>query len=264
MRGILQERRLALDAGRAELPPPLGVAHGDGQSALGRADRCRRDADASADQRADDREEPRPGALDGADVRAVRFHASEAVEQRRAVHAHVVEPHPAVVHAVLAHLRAVVLDADAGQEVARLVAQRHDERMDAVALAVAGFELGENGGGAAVAHEVADVVLAGGETGAADDELPGGGFVAGQGFEFARVGAVADLGQREAARQREGADVAQVAAVVLGAAEQKDAARPQAELHGELDRQADVVERDGLERRRERGVVPPSAVLDRN
>ena len=57
------------------------------------------------------------------------------------------------------------------------------------------------------------------------------------------------------------ADVAQVFAVVFLASEQEHAARPQAELHGELDRQADVVERNRLERRHERREIVLAAVF---
>ena len=166
-----------------------------------------------------------------------------------------VEPHAPVVHAVLTHLRAVILDANAGQDAAIFIAQRHDERVHAVALAVGGFELRKHRCRAPVADEVADVVLAGGPLRAVDDEPSRGWVEAGERFEVAHVGAVADLGHGEAAGQREAADVAQVFFVVRRAAEQTDAARPQAELHGELDGETDVVKRDGFKCRRERRVV---------
>ena len=115
-----------------------------------------------------------------------------------------------------------------------------------------------------VARAVADVVFAGIPRRAVDDKFLRGGVVGGRGFEFAHVGAVADLGHREAARQLERADAVEICAVLRLVAQEQHAAQPDAELHRELDRHPEVMERNRLERRHERREIVVAAVFLRD
>ena len=84
-------------------------------------------------------------------VLAVLGDVGVPVEQVGARDPHAVEPQPPVVDAVQADLRAVVLGSYAGQQVAGLVTDRHEEGVHTLALALAGhLELGEHDRGPAV------------------------------------------------------------------------------------------------------------------
>ena len=131
-----------------------------------------------------------------------------------------------------------------------LVADRHDERVDAVRLA-ARAQLRENGGDPPVDGGVADVVLARGERRRMQVELARLRIVRGGGLDVAHVRAVADLGHGEAARQIDGRGRGKVFLVMVVGAEPQDAAAPEAKLHAELDDQRDVVKPERLERRHE-------------
>ena len=174
-----------------------------------------------------------------------------------------VEPHAPVVHAVLTHLWAVV--GRCGRRAGcfpghRAAARRTRGRRGA---AVGGFQLREDRRRASVADGVADVILARPEVGAVYDEPIRKG-----GSKRATVSSSRTLEPWSIsvmAKQPGTASKLPMARRYFSwcvlASEQPDAARPQAELHGELDRQADVVKRDGLERRQKRGAYRPAAVF---
>ena len=170
-----------------------------------------------------------------------------------------VEPQPAVVHAVEAHLRAVVLDPDARAGLAVLT-DRHHERVHALG-STADLELREDDRHVGVLGRVADVVLAGLLAVGGDDELLRGHVVRRHGAERLHVGAVAGLGHREAAHEPAGDQVGQVGVVVLLGAELEDRATEQPELHAHLDQHREVAVREGLERRDRGADVAATAVL---
>ncbi len=172
------------------------------------------DGDATADEGADGGEEPRGRVGNFRRVGAVGGNLGETVEHLDAGDLDVVEPQPAVVHAVHAELLAVVLDADAWQRVAQVVADGDHEGVDAVALA-GRFQLGENGGDLAVDGGVADVVLAGGKRRRMEVEGLRGRVVGGGCFQAGDVRAVADLGHGEAAREVEAGGGGKVSLVVI-------------------------------------------------
>ena len=128
--------------------------------------------DATLHERAEHREEAAAGAGDVARVGAVGRDVAVLVEQVGAGHADLVEVQAAVVDAVQPALEPVVLAADAGQEVAVLVAQRHVEAVHAVVDAV-GDELREHRRGDAVQRRVAEVVLPCAAERRVDDEFLG-------------------------------------------------------------------------------------------
>jgi len=122
----------------------------------------------------------------------------------------------------------------------------HEQRVHAVVLA-AHRQLREHHGQPPVAGGVADVVLARVLARGGDDELLRGQVVGGHGAEGLDVGAVPGLGHREAAGQVDGGQRRQVLLVVLLGAEAVHRAAEQAELHADLDEQAEVAVREGLE-----------------
>jgi hypothetical protein len=201
------------------------------------------------------------GVVDRGLVDAVLAHVGEAVEQVGPRHAHAVEPEPAVVDAVEAHLEAVVLDPDARQEVA-VRPDGYDEGVHAVGLATH-LELGEDHRDVGVRRGVADVVLARDLVRGRDHELVGGRVVGRGGAERLHVGAVPGLGHREAAHQPAGDQVGEVGVVVALRAELEDRPAEQPELHADLHQHRQVAVGQGLERRDRRADVATAAVLPR-
>ncbi len=243
---------------RLELTAPQGVLRGDRERHLRGVDAGAADADPALDEGAEHREEALVGVLDRALVDPGGGHVGEPVEHRLARHPDAVEPQPAVVDAVEAHLRAVVLDPDAVADLA-LLADRHHEGVHALGPA-AELELGEDHGHLGVGGGVADVVLVGLGAAGLDHELLGGHVVRRDRAERLHVAAVPGLGHREAAHQPTGDEVLEVAVVVLLGAELEDRAAEQAELHADLDQHRQVAERERLERRHRRPDVAAAAV----
>src|SRR5690606_17233729 len=99
-------------------------------------------------------------------------HVAVAVEEVLARNADVVEVQATVVDAVQAALDAVVLAPDAGQELAVVTAQRHEEAVYAV-IDAARDQLREHRRRLAVQRRVAEVVLPGTAERGVDDELLG-------------------------------------------------------------------------------------------
>lgn len=155
---LVVEQHLLVGAARDELAALVAVGDRDLQRDLRGAGRRAVERDAALHERAEHREEAAAGAGDLRRVGAVLGHVAVAVEEVGARHAHVVEVEPAVVDPVEAALEAVVLAADAGQERAGRVAERHEEAVHAVVHALRN-ELREHGGRAAVDRGVAEVVL---------------------------------------------------------------------------------------------------------
>ncbi len=165
-------------------------------------------------------------------------------------HAHVVEVQAAVVDAVEAALEPVVLAADAREEVAVLVAQRHVEAVHAVVDAVRD-ELREHRRRDAVQRRVAEVVLPGAAERRVDDELLGLGVVGRGRADRGDIRAVAGLGHRERAGDLEAHDAGEPLVVVLLRAQLQHGRAEQPPLHAGLDLQAGV----GRDQLREAGDV---------
>ncbi len=108
---------------------------------------------------------------------------------------------------------AAVLHPDARQQLALPVPQRHQQRVDAVALAVH-LQLREHRGHARVLGRVADPLLARQLRGRVHHELLALRVVAGHRLHVPHVGAVAQLAHREAAGQLQRGDLRQHLAVV--------------------------------------------------
>lgn len=166
---VVEEQLLPRVRGRFELPASYGVLRGDHEGDLGGADPGAADTDPALHQGAEHGEEAAVGVLDRALVDAFGGDVGEPVEQRLAWHPDAVEPDAAVVHAVEAHLAAVVLDPDSGRHFAA-DPDRHDEGVHPLGLP-AHFQLGEDDSKLGVAGGVADVVLAGLVAIRGDDEL---------------------------------------------------------------------------------------------
>ena len=176
-----------------------------------------------------------------------------------------VEADPAVVHAVEAHLETVVLDGDAGADLAGLVialADRDDERVHALTL-TADLELGEDDRELGVHRGVADVVLPRVLAGRLHDELLRFGVVRRDGADGLHVRPVTGLGHREAAHQLAGDELGQVGVVVGLGAELEDGAAEQAELDAHLHQDGQVAVGQRLERRQRGADVATAAVLRR-
>ena len=167
---------------------------------------------------------------------------------------------PAVVDAVEAALDAVVLAADAGEELAVVVAQRHEEAVHAVVHA-AGDELREDRGGLAVQRRVAEVVLPRAAERRVDHELLGVGVVGRRRADRRDIRSVPRLGHREGAGDLQVHDARQPLVVVLLRAELVDGRAEQAPLHAGLDLQAGIGEHELHEAREVRAVVTSPAVL---
>ena len=245
---VVQQHRLLLALDRGELTALRGVGQGDVQPGARGDDRRTVEGDAALDQRAEHREEAAARGLDGGGVGAVLGHMAVAVEQVLARHAHVVEVQAAVVDAVETALVAVVLAADAGQELALVIAQRHEQGVDPVVHAV-DDQLGEHDGRAAVQSGVAQVVLPGPAVGRVDLELLRAGVEGGGGGDRGHIRAVAGLRHGEGARDLQGPDVLEPALVVLLGAQVHDGGAEQAPLHARLDLQRRIREDELLEAR---------------
>ena len=148
---VVEQDDLVVRCG-GELAALVAVANRDREGELARDDARAVERDAALHEGAEHGEEAAAGARDGRGVDAVLVDVAVAVEQVRARHAHVGEVQAAVVDAVETALEAVVLAADAGQELALLVADRHVDRVHAVVDA-ARDELGEHHRGASRAGQ---------------------------------------------------------------------------------------------------------------
>ena len=197
---VVEQQLLLVGVRRAELTALVGVLDRHGERHLAGRDAGAADADPSLDQGAEHREEPAVLVLDAGDVAAVLGDVGVAVEQVGARDPDAVEPDPSVVDAVEPDLGAVVLDADAGQRLSLLVADRHDERVHALGAAV-DLELGEHHRHRRVRGGVADVVLAREIVRSRDHELLRVVVVRRDGAQRLHVGTMARLGHREAAQQ---------------------------------------------------------------
>jgi hypothetical protein len=126
------------------------------------------------------------------------------------------------------HLVPAVADLDAREALALRVAQRHDERVDAVvderarALGARELQAREDGRGAPVLGRVADPPLDRAVVGRGHDPLVGREVEDRLGLERRDVGAVAELGHGKAAGEAEGVDVGEVGAPVALGAEVQD------------------------------------------
>jgi hypothetical protein len=195
--------------------------------------------------------------IDRARVRAVRSHVRVPVQQRLARHPHTAEPQAPVVDAVQPGLRTTVLDPHPGHRPARLVADRHQERVHTV-RPVADDELREHHRHPPVAGRVADVVLACLVVGGVDREPVVG--ERGRGAQVLDVRTVAGLGHREAARHVERHDAGQIALVVAPGAEHLHRATEQSPLDTGLDHQRQVAVAEQLERHHRAADVALAAV----
>ena len=229
-------------------------------SAIAAADRGAVERDAALHERAEHREEPAAGARDRGRVGAVLGDVAVAVEQVRARHADVREVEPAVVDAVEPALEPVVLAADAREEAALRVAERHVERVHAVVDALRD-ELGEDDRRGAVDGRVAEVVLPRGAERRVDHELLRRLVVRGGRADRGDIRAVARLGHRECAGDLERHDVGEELVVVVLGAEVQHRGAEQAPLHARLDLQRRVGEHELLERGDVAAVVVVTAEL---
>ena len=256
MLAVVEQHDLAGAGSGVELPALGGVGDGDVEAEGRRPRRGAVERHAALHQGAEHREEPSAGALDLARVGAVRGHVAVAVEQVRAGDPHLVEVQAAVVDAVQSALEAVVLAADARQECAVLVAERHVEAVHAVVDAV-GDQLREHGRGDAVQGGVAEVVLPGAAEGRVEDELLGVGVVGGRRADRRDIRAVSRLGHRERAGDLEVHDAGEPLVVVLLGAQLQHRRAEEAPLHARFDLQARVGDDELLEAGDVRAVVRP-------
>ena len=203
----------------------------------------------------------RSGILDRRGVGAVLGDVGVLVQQVLPRNADVVELDAAVVDAGQSALVVAVRRRHAGQVVALVVADRHHEAVHAVAFAVRGDQLRENGCHPGGFGGTADVVLARGAGGGVDDELLRRRVVGRGGLQGLHVAAVAGLGHREAAEQVEVDDLLYVRLVMALGAEVLDGAAEQAPLHAGLDHQRQVGHRQHLDLGDRRADVPVAAVL---
>ncbi len=261
MQTVVEEQLFLRVRGCFELAAPRGVLRGDHEGDLGGVDPGTADADPALHQRAEHGEEASVGVLDRALVDALGGDVGEPVEQRLARHPHAVEPDAAVVHAVEAHLAAVVLDPDTWRHLAAHP-DGHDERVDALGLS-AHLQLREDHRQLGVPGRVADVVLARPVAVRGDDELLAGGVVPREGAECLHIGAVPGLGHREAPHQLPGDQVRQIGLVVAFGAQMQDRATEEPELHADLHQDRQVAEGQRLESGDGGPDVAASAVLAR-
>ncbi|MBG9885621.1 hypothetical protein ABE10_03270, partial [Bacillus toyonensis] len=209
---VVQENRL-LAVGAVELTALGRVGRGDVEAERGRPGRRPVQRHPALDERSQHREEPAARAVDRARVCAVRGHVTVAVEQIGARDTDVVEAQPSVVDAVEAALEAVVLAADPGKVLTVLAAERDVEAVHSVVHAL-GDELREDGGGGGVQRRVAQVLLRRRAERRVDHELLGLGVIGRGGADRRDVRAMADLGHREGAGDREVHDPGEPAVVV--------------------------------------------------
>ena len=257
---VVEDPHLALAVGGVELRPVQAVDHGQGERGPGRGAGAARDGDAATDEGAEHREEAAARVLDRRVVATVVVDRAVAVEQVEPGHADVVEGQLAVVDAAQAHLRAAVTDGHAVERVAVLVADRDEDAVDAVVLAV-DDELGEDRGHTGVAGSVADVVLARRDAGGVDLDLVGLGHVRRGREERLHVGAVAELGHGEGPEQRAVEHAGQVGIPVPLRPEVGDRPAEEPELHTGLDEDGEVGVPEHLEGGDGRPVLVRPALL---
>src|SRR4051794_36258922 len=242
----VEDANLALAVRCLELAAGDAVAHRDGDGDLRCAHCGAGHADPALHERAEHGEEPPGLVLDRAGVCAVLVDAAVTVEKGYTRDTDLVEGEPAVVDAVEAGLVAAVLDRDARTRVSLVIADRHEQRVHAVAL-VAGHQLREDHGDPPMARGIADVVLDRVLVGRLQDELAALGVVRRRRADRLDVGAMTGLGHREASGQLEAHHRGKEALVVVLGAEMQDRAAEQAPLHAGLHQQGQVTERLGLE-----------------
>ena len=226
-------------AARGELAALAAVGDRDLEADLRRRDGRAVERDAPLHQRAEHREEPAPRAVDGRRVRAVLGDVAVLVEQVGAGDAHLGEVQPPVVDTVQAALEAVVLAADAGEELAVGVADGHVERVHAVGDAL-GDQLGEHDRGPAVIGRVAEVVLPRRAERRVDDELLRLRIVGRRGADAGHIRPVTGLGHGERTGHLEAHDAGEVLLVVVLGAELHDGGAEEPPLHARLDLQRRV------------------------
>ena len=258
---LVVEQHLLVGVARGvELPALVAVGDRDRERHGRRRRRGAVERDAALHERAEHREEAAPGARDRARVGAVLGDRAVAVQQVLAGDAHVREVQAPVVDAVEAALEAVVLAADALEEPALRVAERHVERVHAVVHALRD-ELGEDDRRGAVQRRVAEVVLPRAAERRVDDELLLRLVVRGGRADRRDIRPVAGLGHRERAGDLQRHDVGQERAVVVLGAEVQHRGAEEAPLHARLDLQAGVGEHELLERGDVAAVVVLAAEL---
>ncbi|BDZ61059.1 hypothetical protein GCM10025873_08500 [Demequina sediminis] len=152
-----------------------------------------------------------------------------------------------VVDTQQAALVSVVARRDAGEVLAMLVAQGHQDRVHAVTLAVHD-ELAEHGRHVPVARRVADVRLGRRAVRGVHLDLVGLREVGERGLEARDVGPVPEFGHREAPEEFHAGDAGQERVVVPCGPEVGHRAPEQSELDSRLDRHRQVAVREGLER----------------
>ena len=117
--GVVEQDDLFGVGAAGELAPLVAIGDRDDEGELARVDRRPVERHAALHESAQHREEPAARARDRRAVGTVRGDVAVSVEQVRARDPHVVEVQTAVVDAVQAALRTVVLAPDAGQELLR-------------------------------------------------------------------------------------------------------------------------------------------------
>ena len=244
---VVEQHDLAVADPVGELATLGGVTDGDGQGELGRDGGGAIQRDPALHEGADHGEEAATGARDRRAVHAVLVDIPVAVQQIGPRDADAGEVQAPVVDAVEPALEAIVLAADARQEV-DAVADRHEERVHAVVDAL-DDQLREHDGGLAVLRGVAEVVLPGGAERGVDDELVCGLVERGRGADGGDIRPVARLGHGERAGRREAHDAGQELLVRALGAEVHDGGAEQAPLHAGLDLHRRVADDELLEAR---------------
>jgi hypothetical protein len=148
----------------------------------------------------------------------------------------VVEAQRAVVDAAKSALGSAVTDRDTREGVAAVVADRHEDGVNAVASG-RGAQLGEDHGQSAVAGCAADVGLGRCLVGSMDDELVGRVVIRGSCLQALHVTSVPHLGHGEAAGQGEGDDVGEIAVVLNRGAQVGDGSAEESPVDARLDEQ---------------------------
>ena len=176
---VVQQRGLFGIRGGIELAALIAVGHGDLQANLRSTGGGTVKGDASLNECAKHGEEAAAWRRNGGAIAAIGSDVAVAVEQVGAWHADIGEVQAAVVDPVQPALEAVVLSADAWQEVSLVITDWNVETMNAVIDAL-GDQLGKDRGCLAVQCGVAQIVLPRRLKWGVDDEFFGL-FVVGRG-----------------------------------------------------------------------------------
>src|SRR6516165_163223 len=157
---IIQQQSLLTGPCRAELAATSSVTHRNCQGTL-RATICTgRDTESPAKERADHRKKAGSRVLNFGPILPVFRHVGESIQQFGSRNSHVSEPDATVIYAVETHFQTIIVNGNARQWPAFLVADRNDKGVDTVLLSV-DFQLCKYDGSFPILSGVADKVLTG-------------------------------------------------------------------------------------------------------